>query len=171
MSVGSIVGNLLVLCVPVGALCLLGANQRYGLLRGATAGIVVLVSFFMIRAAARTLGYPLPTGGALELLLFIAVVEEVAKYLAVRLPRSGTALPVAAATGVGFAALENIAYLMIPTTTFLLRIALAGLLHVGTTVAYGWTRRKSLVIAYAVLATAITVHTLFNWTLHHLTQF
>lgn len=187
MTVATPLGNMVLVLAPVALIWHLAPAQQLGLRRGATAAGFVLVGFLAVRAAATLLGRPLPVGGDLELLIFISVTEELAKYLAVRLPVGGAntthrgdgryphtggvrgALPGAIATGIGFAAFENLAYLTVPTTTFLLRIALVGALHVGTTALYGWTRRRSLTVAYVALGGGIALHTAFNYLVRHLT--
>lgn len=268
MNAATPLGNLVLVLAPVALIWRFAPSQRFGLRRGATAAAIVLVGFLATRAGATVLGQPLPTGGALELLIFISVVEELAKYLAVRLPggpnsapgggdphpernggrgsgghnsahggggphpersgggrpadgsysaqgggplsaRSGGgrladgtysaqgggglfrkrrgggaaggptgtwgfgpgALPGAVAAGIGFAAFENLAYATVPTASFLMRIVLAGSLHVGTATLYGWTRRRSLTVAYVALGGGVALHTAFNYALRHLTLF
>lgn len=271
MNAATPLGNLFLVLASVAIIWRFSPSRRLGLRRGATAAAIVLIGFLAIRAGATVLGQPLPTGGALELLIFVSVVEELAKYLAVRLPdvpggvtsaqggggfypqiggghgtespdtarsrrgrfpqtggrsrmegltsaqgeggphpeRSGGghpaggsysaqgegglfrnrrgggavggptgrrgfgpgALPGAVAVGIGFAAFENLAYAMSPTASFLLRILLAGSLHVGTSALYGWTRRRSLTVAYLTLGGGVAIHTTFNYALRHLTLF
>jgi|GEM_PF-6029146 len=245
MNAATPLGNLVLVLAPVALIWRFAPSKRFGLRRGATAAAIVLVGFLAIRAGAAFLGQPLPTGGALELLIFVSVVEELAKYLAVRLPggpnsahgagghyrepggergsgsqnsaqggggryqdlrgRGGTdgsiaaqgagglfrkrrgggavggptgtrgfgpgALPGAVAVGIGFAAFENLAYATVPTASFLMRIVLAGSLHVGTATLYGWTRRRSLTVAYVALGGGVALHTVFNYVLRHLTLF
>lgn len=206
MSVATLLGNTLLLAVPVAAVWSFAPEERFGLRRGATGAAIVLLTFLVLRVSAAALGYPLPTGGALEVLLFVSVFEEVAKYLSVRLPgrgstnahrdRSGATgvldrrpfsaaaaqnrtgarnrdgiYPGAVATGLGFAAFENTAYLMVPTGAFLLRIALVGIIHIGTTATYAWSRRRNLTVSYMALGGGIAIHTAFNHLVRHLTFF
>jgi RsiW-degrading membrane proteinase PrsW (M82 family) len=182
MSLGSVVGNGVLLACIVAAIWSFAPDARSGLVRGAIAAIVALIAFTALRGAGAAIGRPLPTERSIVVLVLVAIVEETAKYLAVRLPRRKRRTsadstpqrptpPGGIETGIGFAAFENLTYLMLPFGLFSIRVVAAGAFHVATTVAYAHLRTRRAYLSWIALAVAILAHIGYNGAIAGLDEF
>lgn len=128
------------------------------LLLGGGAAVAALAVLAMVRryGGFSTTGVPI--------LWRTAAIEELAKWSTVSLP---AILPAdrrdALRRGLGFAYVEQLFFMLLPPPYFVLRLLLAGGLHVSTTLFYGETRRRAASVHIAALAPAIALHAGYNW--------
>ena len=147
MNAARLLLNLLTVLVAGVALPALHPRvHRRDQLSGALAAAVVLIILLSLRAIGGIPGLAgLPSLPGTTWILVVVAVEESAKVLTVqhqcRLAQTSTTrslVPVGIAVGLGFAAVEHLLYLLSPTTTIVLRLLTAGVLHTATAAMYAW---------------------------------
>ena len=157
MTLATISFNLFLIALPLGVLSTRGAHIiRPTLLGALAAGVGLLIAIL-----SRTV--PLSPVGRM---VVVVAIEEVAKASATVHALDNTPSHVRGATvGVAFATVENLFYLLSPSTTLILRLLGATSLHTVTTLLYGSTYScpprwwKTIPVALTI---SFTLHTIFN---------
>ena len=140
MNLATPVANLAVLGVVVAGAIGIGRTGEQSRAPQIGAGATAAVAAMVVLLALRSL-LPVARAPAVAWLTVVVLLEEGAKLLAVwasgATGNAGSPGSRGAAVGLGFAATENLLYILAPTGLILLRFLTAGTIHVATTWLYG----------------------------------
>lgn len=146
MSMASLaVNTVLLVALPAVIVLRGGSRSRRDMIAGGIGAAAVLCILLLFRYAAaggyimwyrQIPGTPAHGRATLAAMAAVALLEELAKYIAVAPWRGQRTMRRGALRGMGFAWVEHLLFVLVPATVFLRRIVLASSLHMGTALLY-----------------------------------